>query len=316
MKKLVLLLCSLGLAIGCASQVSAFDKLVVFGDSLSDMGYQDKLGPLIHKSPLWTSPGGEAWPFYLAHDLNLPTITVNNSTVPLETNVYVSALGEGDDYAAGGAVTKGVGIGSSGYAPPSVHQQVLRYLTEHAKDDQSERLFVLWAGANDVSMALADEDPATTAIMAARQAADNVFADAILLRAHGARHVVIVNLPDLGSTPLALAQPALKPLLSAATDAFNMELSSQRGRGVLLFDAHGFFDALIANKETQVGGKTYRFDNVTEANCSGDIASISAINCVPPSRSSVQYLFEDGIHPTDAGHQVLAAKLASFISEQ
>lgn len=289
---------------------SAFNRLIVFGDSLSDLGFQDHLGPVIHKSPLWTSPGGKTWPFYLAHDLGTPTIGVNNTTAVDGKNTFVSALGKGGDYAAGGATTDGQGIGSSSYTPSSIHAQINHYLEEHASDDHTEDLFVLFGGANDLFQGLSAEDPTTAIMAAAKQAADNIDRDASLLIAHGASHVIVMNLPDLGQTPFAQKQQkGLPELLSGATQLFNQELLAELPKEASLFDVKTLFDSLIAKK-------TGNFTNVVDTNCeyeeSAGVASVSAISCIPPQRDSSEvYLFEDGLHPTDAGHQVLAAELAS-----
>lgn len=329
MKKWTALLCSFSLFLFCFGSASAFDKLVVFGDSLSDLGFQDHLGPVIGESPLWTSPGGETWPFYLAHNLKIATITVNNSTTPNEKNKFVSTLGAGNDYAAGGATTDGQGIGSTIYAPPSIHAQVNNYIEKHARDHKYQTLYILWGGANDIFMALSasssSADPAAVVMAAAKKAADNISDYAKLLKMHGARHIIVVNLPDLGQTPLAQKQQAEQPgmpaLLSAATDTFNQELMAMLMNKVEVFDIKTVFNAIRVNKKIAIGDKLFGFSNVLDPACEYDvdkgIASISALNCVPPARAGIEpYLFEDGLHPTDAGHQVVAAELAQFIQQK
>lgn len=310
------------LSVAFLGQASAFDKLVVFGDSLSDLGFQDHLGPYIGKTAQWTTPGGKTWPFYLSHDLKLSTITVNNTTSPNKSNQFVSALGKGDDYAAGGAVTDGQGIGSASYVPPSIHQQVINYLNHHAYDDQSNALFVLLGGANDIFEGLSADDPQTAVMTMAKQAADNISGDAHLLQVHGAKHVMVINLPDMGGTPFAQkqqsAQPGLPPLLSAASNEFNAELSSQLDSQVLIFDLQALFNTLLSKKAVTAGGASYQFDNVTDTACtySADkgITYISAITCKPINAgANFSYLFEDGIHPTDKAHQAVAAAISDFL---
>jgi outer membrane lipase/esterase len=320
-----LLLCSTVFFFGCEGAASTVNQVIVFGDSLSDLGFQDELGPIIRKSPLWTSPGGESWPFYLVHDLKLKTITVNNSTQPNQKNTFVSALGMGDDYAAGGAVTDGVGIGTANYIPPSMSQQVNHYLEKSVAEDKSLTLAILWGGANDIFMTLSATDPSLAAIRGAKQAADNINDCAKRLIQQGVSRVIVMNLPDLGRVPFAQKQKEKKPdlpnLLTAASNAFNTQLRLQLAKGVEIFDVKNMLDTLLANKSISIGDQVVSFDNVTDSSCTYDlnkgIESISALNCIPPVReSSENYLFEDGLHPTDSGHQIIAAKLVEFIEAE
>ncbi len=309
---------------GCSGHANVPNKVIVFGDSLSDLGFQDLLGPINEKSPLWTSPGGETWPFYLTYNLKLRMITVNNSTAPNEKSNYVSALAQGSDYAAGGAVTDGVGIGSTTYFPPSIHQQVNHYLQQEASVDKSKTLAILWGGANDIIVSLSASDPSTAVISAAKNAADNINDYAQLLIKGGLGRVIVINLPDLSQTPFAQKQKSTEPnlpsLLNAASTAFNQELALGLSTRVELFDIQALLDTILKDKAVMIAGKEIRFDNVTDSNCAYDskkgIASISALTCKPPMRANPKsYLFEDSIHPTDAGHRVIAGKLAEFIQK-
>jgi phospholipase/lecithinase/hemolysin len=305
------------------NSVLAFDKLVVFGDSLSDLGFQDNLGPVIHKAPLWTTPGGQTWPFYLSHALHLSTITVNNSVSINSQNQFVSGLGEGDDYAAGGATTTGVGIGSSTYQPPSIQEQINRYWGEQKNRAADRNLYVVWGGANDLFIALKASDKTNATLLAAKKAADNIDTDAAFLIEHGARHVVILGLPDLGNTPFALAQSeaGLPDLLTKASDLFNTELRLNLPPGAIIFDVALLFNEILSTKQAKIGDKTVTFDNVSDSKCSYSaqegIQSINALTCIPKVESNnKEYLFTDGIHPTDLAHQVLGAKLAEFVNAQ
>jgi outer membrane lipase/esterase len=231
----------------------------------------------------------------------------------------------GDDYAAGGAVTDGVGIGTANYIPPSMSQQVNHYLEKSVAEDKSLTLAILWGGANDIFMTLSATDPSLAAIRGAKQAADNINDCAKRLIQQGVSRVIVMNLPDLGRVPFAQKQKEKKPdlpnLLTAASNAFNTQLRLQLAKGVEIFDVKNMLDTLLANKSISIGDQVVSFDNVTDSSCTYDlnkgIESISALNCIPPVReSSENYLFEDGLHPTDSGHQIIAAKLVEFIEAE
>ena len=202
------------------------------------------------------------------------------------------------------------------------HGYVNHYIEKHARDHKSQTQYILWGGANDIFLALSASDPSSAVITAAKKAADNMSYYAELLIYHGANNVIVINLPDLGQVPFAQkqasTQPGLPTLLSAASDTFNQELTAQLSAKVVIFDVKTLLNTIMTDKVVTIDGKVFSFSNVTDSNCAYDpdkgIASVSALNCTPPAREQVQtYLFEDGLHPTDAGHQVVAAKLAELI---
>ena len=135
MKKII----ALAVLLSCTSQLSiAADKnIIIFSDSLSDVGYENNLSnvynevfgipwPLIQitkdgsykhtnieKQPTFTSPqdGNTIWPQFLM-DGNATTNTYNTP----KTNIGISVKNipvTGNVYAAGGATITGVGIGIS-----------------------------------------------------------------------------------------------------------------------------------------------------------------------------------------------------------
>ena len=112
---------------GGAPHTVQFDNLVIFGDSLSDVGNLYKF------LPYWNGrfSNGPVWIEQLAADLGMLAPTP-------------SSLG-GNNFAWGGAQT---GTGSSA-APvvPNVREQVGLYLATEVVSPTA--LYVLWAGAND-----------------------------------------------------------------------------------------------------------------------------------------------------------------------
>ena len=101
----------------------------------------------------------------------------------------------------------------------------------------------------------------------------------------GAQHILVPGLPDLGLTPFFRSLgPLAAAQASAATDAFNLALSSSLPSGVLFYDTAALVRAMVANPGA------FGFTNVT-APCFDGLTV-----CSDPS----QYLFFDSFHPTTA----------------
>lgn len=183
-------------------------NIIVFGDSLSDVGYQNNLpadASLVKipwpkgKEPTYTSnqygtgdmqETGKVWSEDIAkyYDDKYKTTRfigltkTNNVDKPINVinmlqNIAVSGDSNGENYAAGGATTKGTGIQIkvpiSGkevvlYSPPSLKDQVCQYLDGKKDKDTNAFIwdaqgncqpqkkadpnaeYIIWAGANDL----------------------------------------------------------------------------------------------------------------------------------------------------------------------
>lgn len=116
----------------------------------------------------------------------------------------------------------------------------------------------------------------------------------------GARNFLVVNSPDLGSTP-AFRGTANQALMTALSQGFNTALESQLNTlagakpqlDIELFQLDDALQSLIANP-TGSG-----FTNVDQPCLSGSTV------CVDPSI----YLFWDDLHPTTRTHDILAQQL-------
>src|SRR6478736_2905467 len=134
---LIVALMDFGPTLADHADAGPFNNLVVFGDSLSDVGN-------IAQAPFINEPGPYYWngrfsngPVYaetLATGLGLPAL--NRST----------ASG-GTDYAYGGAKTTGTAFPDSLFVK-DIDDQVNQYLSSHNGD--ANTLYVVFAGANDL----------------------------------------------------------------------------------------------------------------------------------------------------------------------
>jgi phospholipase/lecithinase/hemolysin len=182
--------------------------------------------------------------------------------------------------------------------------------------DPATTLFTVWAGPNDVFLALAlaqlqGLDPVATAQLVqlyAATAVSNLAQSLGALAALGAERFLVLNMPNLGATPFALAN-GIETALTAVSAGFNAGLGGvlgflrSTGLDILEFDTFAALDALIASGT---------FGNVASP-CfdSGQIpASLARI-----LGGCQDYLWFDGVHPTTAVHAILAQQLARVVPE-
>jgi len=250
------------------------DKMVVFGDSLSDTGmvFRATGGSYPPDPPYFQGrySNGRVWVEYLADSLRLSANQINN-------------------FAYGGATT-GNNISS---LVPSLLNQVQAF-TRPPSQVNSTTLYVVWAGANDYLQGAKD------ASIPVRNVTDAIAA----LSKAGARRFLIANLPNLGQLP-ATRSDANSASLTALTQAHNQGLrrslkvlnQQQPELEMMVLDANALYQAAITQPAK------FEFTNVTGACVTGAKA------CNNPK----QFLFWDGIHPTTATHQILGEQAFTII---
>jgi phospholipase/lecithinase/hemolysin len=150
-----------------AHAIPAFDRLVVFGDSLSDNGNAGR------------SSNGPVWVEHLAVQLGL--------------TLRPSRAG-GSNYAVGGARL------SPPSAPTSLRIQADTYLKGRHRPAQT--LYIVYGGGNDILDALG-QPQADAVVEAAVQSLQSIVAD---LAARGAVDILVPNLPDVGMIPAVRSQ--------------------------------------------------------------------------------------------------------------
>jgi len=117
-------------------------------------------------------------------------------------------LDAGRTVLAGAGVANAILVQADATALP-IANQVSAYLASGNVD--ANALYTVWGGANDVffQVGLAGAGLATSAQVQAgiTQAATDELAQIARLHAAGARYIVVMNLPDIGRTPLGTATP-------------------------------------------------------------------------------------------------------------
>jgi outer membrane lipase/esterase len=180
---------------------------------------------------------------------------------------------------------------------------------------RSDQVVLVWAGANDLLTQLGfvgAGGSAATAQVAVQTAAVELAAQVARIAAHGAKYIAVLNLPDLGKTPLFLGT-AGAPGATGFTQLFNGTLAAQvaalNNPGIVVVDIYGTFNTVVASPAQ------YGFSNVTQTACTNTVPNTSSLFCSAATLVSASapnsYLFADSVHPTTAGHKLVANTVVS-----
>jgi outer membrane lipase/esterase len=316
-------------------------QVVVFGDSLSDVGtYNPTTADAnpANDTPsgfIFSTKPGMLWVSYVAihfgHALS-PNQQVRFGIVG--NGGEVSDFG-GLNYAEGGAHIEvdapdgGVvmqTIPNVGTVPVqlatsrSIKTQIDDYLAEHGDAFDPQALVLIQGGANDLfdflRQVAGDPTLANTAPAVISATATAMVNQVGRLQSAGATRVIYSNLPDLGITPQFRDTPlaGLATLLSAAyNDAVANALAAL---GVHVFDTEALMQQVVASPST------FGFTNATTPACTstttpGDPSTLTALLCftttlVAPNADAT-YVFADGVHPTASAHAVWGSQvIAAF----
>lgn len=290
------------------AQAAPFSSVYVFGDSLSDSG---------NNAVVLSSQSGHFDP--------TPTPIPSNGfipEIPYQSGVYSngpvwaqdfaghyglaaapSLLG-GTNYAYGGATT---GPANPEAFPVSMLDQVNMFLGRPggAGTAPSDALYVLAGGGNNARAAVdavgSGADPISTiAATTAGYVTDTLTMVAELLQG-GADDIIVWTVPNAALAPaIRELGPAAQAFTTVLAGTMNVALRATLRPidDIRIFD----LDALLKSVVDNPG--QYGFDDVEHA-CAFDI-----LNC-DPSR----YLFWDGVHPTTAGHALIAQQMIALVGD-
>lgn len=301
---------------GATAAEPGFGGLVVFGTSLSDPGNAfalrggtntppyDTLDMLLIPDAPYTKGGhhfsnGATWIEQFARSSGLA-----ESVRP----AYQGSNDGAHNYAVGGARAREDGKNVN------LPAQVAAFLGDVGGAGPSDALYVIEIGGNDVRDAMAAFAAGADGSAIIRETLASVAANITTLYAAGARTFLVWNSPDIGLTPALRALDRIMP--GAGQLAGHLTLAYNSG-----------LDGLVATLEGLPGIVIKRFDAyrtlndvVAEPAAFGFVNAESA--CVAPNDPPFQcqaaddYLFWDGIHPTQAGHAVLAQEAVLVLLQQ
>jgi phospholipase/lecithinase/hemolysin len=291
-----------------------FDRIVVFGASLSDSGnafalrggtntppdYQ--LDPLLVPSAPYARGGhhfsnGATWVEQFARSRGLagsvrPALL---SADPNATNYAVAAARAHED---------GQNF--------NLAAQVDAFLHQFGGAAPGDALYVFEIGGNDIRDAIVvfgsgGAGPILT------EANTAILAAVTKLHGAGARKFLVWSAPNVGLTPALQRLDQINPgaafLATSLSQAFNAGLdgvvaylSGLDGINIRRLDAYGLITRIVAD------GEAFGLANVTAACITPNVAPYT---CENPD----DFLFWDGIHPTKAAHAIIAQEAASVLAQ-
>ncbi len=124
----------------------------------------------------------------------------------------------------------------------------------------------------------------------------------------GAKYVLVLNLPDVSSSPYGIENPTAAPLVNQMVQAFNASLAAGLAgtSGVVIGDAY------TTSRDQFTNPSAYGASNSTSRACKrapDNVLDGASLICNPSNVNAgdlSKYLFADDVHPTAYGHQLLA----------
>lgn len=321
---------------------TAYTRLVVFGDSLSDVGTYATTGVVAGFGGGKFTVNGAAnkiWVEDLAGRIGVTAPCAARTGLESAAGTSLAGLAQAVadhvgcfGYAQGGArVTNPIGpsnkallalgdtSGALGLLTQPVVDQVAHHLAVANGFDANDLVTVL-AGANDAFMQAASvgaglvtvQAAVTSMTMAATELANLVRTQII---AKGAVRVVVMNLPDVSLTPDLVGQgAAAQALMTDLVKAFNQRLEAELGQNanVLLVDLYA------QSQDQALHPASYSLTDVSTMACPTATNPIKSLGCSAATTLTgvdvSHYLYADGVHPTPYGHQLFAEKVMADLT--
>ncbi len=196
-----------------------YDRIYVFGDSLSDTG---NLASIMGDFP---QP-----PYYqnrVTNGLVAVEVLANRLGLPLQTSLHLIGPASGTNYAVAAAQA----VRSE---PIDLGTQVALFLANHGGVAPSNALYVMFLGGNDVRSVRGMDDAVAQQVV--NEAANTIAIQMQVLSASGAKNWLVVGSPDVGLIPethliaAAIGQADLPQRVTALSIQFNTALKHQMQR--------------------------------------------------------------------------------------
>ncbi len=301
-------------------------RMVVFGDSLSDAGTYTPAAAALGGGRFTTNPG-PVWAETVASQLG---VALTPAVMGYANQVQTCPKPGCFDYAQGGSrVTDPNGIGHNGGAGAltyPVKQQLANFYAASSNtfNGSSDVVFV-FGGNNDIfywAAAVGQTGPGgvviTQAIATAQvqQDATDLVGYIKDMISKNATQLYVFNLPDSSLTPQGVSSgPQGQALLHALVGVFNTTLQTGlAGTTARVIDFNSQLTAVIQN------GTQFGFSNTSTPAC--DATKINALvpgaggsslfcsaNTLVAAGADQSYLFADGVHPTTGGHRLIASNV-------
>lgn len=281
---------------------ATLDKIVVFGDSLSDNG--NLFQYMKHQFPL--SP-----PYFKGRFSNGPVWIELVAESYFHGNAKTKLL----DYAFAGASVRD----DEDESVFTLRSELDSYLLAHQDVADGNNLYVVWIGANDYLAVPEGVDKVT------QEVNDAINSSLERLVEKGAKHFLILNLPDLGRIPAAREFES-ETEMSALAQRHNLVLNEnikklkEKYPSVqwIQFNLEAELNEMLDNPA--LNGFTNVTDTCNESSVEGPSAQsmlriASTINPISPKTACDGFLFFDMVHPTALSHQILAKRVHKLLQE-
>jgi phospholipase/lecithinase/hemolysin len=295
---------------GWADAQSRFSGIVVFGTSLSDPGNAFALAggsatppdfllnPFLIPSVPYAKGGhhfsdGATWVEQFGRSIGLGQSVRPAFADPNATNYAVGAARAYDD---------GVNF--------NLRRQVDMFLERSGNVAPFQALYVIEMGSNDIRDAFALYATGGNGGPILVQAIGSIVANIQRLYAAGAREFLVWLPPNVGLTPaIRSLPPAAQALAGQVTQIFDGNLAGALtqlsanlpGTSFARLDAYQLLNAIVANPPA------FNLANVTAACLTPNVAPFTC-------HDVDEFLFWDGIHPTAAGHALIAQQAANLLT--
>lgn len=305
------------------SNVAKIQRMVVFGDSLSDAGTYTPVAAAVGGGKFTTNPG-PVWAETVASQLG---VALTPAVMGYASSVQTCPKPGCFDYAQGGSrVTDPNGTGhnnGAGALTYPIKQQLANFYTasNNTFNGANDLVFV-FGGSNDIffwaAAAATPNSGVTVAIATAQvqQAATDLVGYIKDMISKNATQLYVFNLPDSSLTPQGVAGGvAGQALLHTLVGTFNATLQAGlAGTTARVIDFNSQLTAVILN------GASFGFSNTSVPAC--DATKINALvpgaggsslfcsaNTLVAPGADTSYLFADGVHPTTGGHRLISSNV-------
>ena len=282
-----------------------YDRLYVFGDSLSDTGNLASIAGDFPDPPYYQNR--------VTNGLVAVEVMAARLGLPLTTSLHMIGPAVGNNYAV-------VAASAARNEAIDLNTQVALFLANHAGVAPDKALYVMFIGGNDIRKAR-DTADWTAAVQKVEEAADTIATQMQVLAASGARHWLVVNGPDIGIIPetgLIAAATGLSEFparASALSILFNdalkrrmQVLEDEAAIEVERFDLFRLF-ARIIEKSDKLG-----FTNAVEPCFSSQLGQYTE-GCAFGFNID-KYVFFDEIHPTARVHAMIGEAMYRKVSDE
>ena len=278
------------------AQITDYSNLIIFGDSISDTG----------NAAVVDLP----FPFFANRISNGPIavdLIADALNLSSERSGHLLGRTEGFNYAV-------VGGNIVGSEPEDMNQQVSAYLTRVSQQAESDALYVLIMGGNDLRDIRGITDPGEAA-QRISSAVTELERQIERLIAAGARAFFVTNGPNIGRIPESLERVAIDPNIVSRAEGyvgqynalFEQVMSPLRQRQDLSFVTFDFFQAF---ENVLDNGPSFGFTNTIEGcfDIDGPTIELECILLGFETRA-----FFDSVHPSSATSRIIGNQMITAL---